>query len=146
MILFSKTSRLSLMTIQPPIPRVPWVLSWGSNGRAIKLTIHLHVVPMLRTVTAIPIQLYLYNYTYTAIPIHLYLYSYTYTAIPIQLYLYSYTYTAIDIQLYLYSYAFSPLACLHCVNRGSFTVLTAKNAVNYTFSFGGQRNLGVCIG
>ena len=40
-----------------------------------------------------------------------------------------------------YSYTCTPPARLQCVNRGNFTFLTATNAVNYTYSFGGAGKL-----
>jgi len=52
--------------------------------------------------------------------------------------------TAIPIQLY--SYTYTPPARLQCVNRGSFTFLTATNAVIIHTALVGQGNLKVCIG
>jgi hypothetical protein len=52
---FSKTSRPTVGLTWIPIQWVTGVLSWGYSGRGVKLTTHLHLVPRLRMVGAIPV-------------------------------------------------------------------------------------------
>lgn len=95
MILFSKTSRLSVMIIQAPIPRVRWVLSSRVKRPRYK-------------VDNSPSQ-------------------------------------SADVKKG-YSYTHTPPAHLQRVNRGSFTFLTATNAVIIHTALVGQGNLKVCLG
>lgn len=95
MILFSKTSRLSLMTIQPPMPRVSWVLCARVKRPPSKV-----------------------DYSPSQIA---------------------------DVKNG-YSYIYTPPVRLQCVNRGSFTFLTATNGVIIHTALVGQGKLKVCIG
>jgi hypothetical protein len=54
--LSSTESRLALGPTQPPIQWIPGALSRGVNGRGMKPTTHLHLLPKLRMV-----ELYLHS-------------------------------------------------------------------------------------